>query len=190
SHWLRELDNAALVVALDFTDRSGAQQIAQRAEGLALLLDDLVGNIAESGILDREFGELARMLGLVERPGHGAHRLVDAGLVRIREPRLCDPRTPHQVGGDLLRIRNPVRHLGNSTHDLLLFPIGRYAHRPRMPRSGALAYQVIFRIGVKSSRISTKRSPGLHRSASSAPSSSTASEPTNGTSHLPVRSIA
>ena len=26
---------------------------------------------------------------------------------------LRDPRTPHQVGGDLLRVRNPVSHLGN-----------------------------------------------------------------------------
>ena len=63
------------------------QQVAQRAEGLALLLDDLVRHVAELGVGDRELGELLGVRGIVERPGQRGDGFVGARLVGVGEHR-------------------------------------------------------------------------------------------------------
>ena len=96
AHGLGVFDDALGRVFLDDADRFGAHEIAQRAEGLPLLLDDLVGNIAEAGIRDRQFRKLARMLRIVDRPGQRPHRLVGALLGCRRECRLRGARPGDQ----------------------------------------------------------------------------------------------
>ena len=80
---------------LDDADGTPAQEVAERAEGLALLLDDLVGDIAKARIGDRELGEFAGVLGLVEGPGKGANRVVGSVLAGIREELLRGSGTLH-----------------------------------------------------------------------------------------------
>ena len=58
AHRLGILHDAPSRVLLDDADGFPAQQVAQRAERLALLLDDLVGHIAKAGIGHREFGDV------------------------------------------------------------------------------------------------------------------------------------
>ena len=41
--------------------------------------------VAESGVGDRHLGERAGVLGLVQRPGQGADRLVDPRLIGVFE---------------------------------------------------------------------------------------------------------
>ena len=71
------------MMPVDFT----LQQVAQRAEGLALVLDDLALHLADARDLDGDLGQPARVLGLVDRPGERGHRLVDARLAVRRD--LC-----------------------------------------------------------------------------------------------------
>ena len=56
------------------------QQVAQRAEGLALVLDDLAFDVADAGHVHGDFRQAARIVGLVDRPGQRGHRLIDAAL--------------------------------------------------------------------------------------------------------------
>ena len=90
-------DDAALLVFLDHADRFHPQQIAQSAEGLALLLDDLVGHVAELGVGDRQFRQLLGMLGIVQRPGERGDRLVGARLIGLRENGHGGAGAPHQL---------------------------------------------------------------------------------------------
>ena len=63
----------------DFTRRRSRR----RTEGLALLLDDLVGHIAELGVLDRQVGQFFRMSGVVEGPGERGDCFIDARLISL-----------------------------------------------------------------------------------------------------------
>ena len=74
------LDDALLGDLLDDAGGLGPEQVAQRAESLALVLDDLALQLADACHLDGDLGEPARVLGLVDRPGQRGHGLVDAGL--------------------------------------------------------------------------------------------------------------
>ena len=78
------------------------KQIAQGAEGLALVLDDLVGDVAEPGIGDGERGKLAGMLGLIDRPRQRADRFVGALLADVAEACERCARAPHHLVNDRL----------------------------------------------------------------------------------------
>ena len=80
---LAVFDDAVALVLVDHPDGAGAHQVAERAEGLAGVLDDLALDIAKAGILDGELGQHAGILGLIDRPGERRDRLVDAGLVMV-----------------------------------------------------------------------------------------------------------
>ena len=60
--------------------RLHSEQIAQRAERLALVLDDLALHLADARHLDGDLGQAARVLGLVDRPRQRRDGFVDAGL--------------------------------------------------------------------------------------------------------------
>ncbi len=115
---LGELHNAPLIVAFDFTNGFRPQQIAKGAKRLALLLDDLVGHIAETRVFHRKFGKGLRVFRIVKRPRDCADRLVRSRLIRFREDFLRDPRAAHEIGCDLLRVRGPALHFNNGTHVL------------------------------------------------------------------------
>jgi len=102
AHRLGIFDDAALGILLDDADRFHAQQIAQGTEGLALLLDDLVGYVAELGVGDREFRQLLGVRRIVERPSQRGHRLVGARLIGIGEFSHGRARPPHQLVDDRL----------------------------------------------------------------------------------------
>ena len=70
---------------LDDPDALRPQEVAEGAEGLSLVLDHLVGSVADAGIFDRHAREGRGVLRLVERPRERGHRLVDPGLGRVRE---------------------------------------------------------------------------------------------------------
>ena len=74
---------------LDDADGPGAlpQEVAQGAEGLAAVLDDLVRDVAEPGVPDRDLRQLAGALGLVDRPGEGGDGVVDGVLAGVGERR-------------------------------------------------------------------------------------------------------
>ena len=61
---LANLTMPALVIAFNFADRLHPQQVAQGTERLALLLDDLVGDVAKTRVGDRKLGELRACSGL------------------------------------------------------------------------------------------------------------------------------
>ena len=72
---------------VDHAHRLGPEQVAQGAERLALVLDDLVGHVAEPGVVDRQLGQRLGVARLVQRPGDGGHGPVDLGLgTRRRRP--------------------------------------------------------------------------------------------------------
>ena len=65
-----------------------ALQVAQQAERLAMVLADLVVDIADAGVGNRELGELAVARRLDDRPAGGGDELVDARLVVVVGDRL------------------------------------------------------------------------------------------------------
>ena len=81
----------------DHTDGPDSQQVAQGAEGLALVLDDLVINIADSGI---RYGHLRQPTGvfrLVQGPCDSDHQFVDRCLVVCRNGVHCASPTLEQI---------------------------------------------------------------------------------------------
>ena len=82
---LRPLHETLLGDLLDDARGLRAQQIAQRAEGFALVLDDLTLDIADAGHLDGQFRIAARRLGLVDGPRERGDSFVDAGLAFARD---------------------------------------------------------------------------------------------------------
>ena len=78
-------DDAEFPVFFDDADRLHAQEVTKRTEGLALLLDDLVGHVAELGILDRQFGQFFCMRKIVKRPGKRCDCIIDPRLVGLGE---------------------------------------------------------------------------------------------------------
>jgi hypothetical protein len=57
-------------------DRPRAGEVAQQAQGLALVLDDLVGDVAQARRRHRMLGERAIAFGVDDRPAGGEHGLV------------------------------------------------------------------------------------------------------------------
>ena len=100
AHGLGVLDDPARNVLLDHADRPDPQEVAQRAEGLALVFPDFVVDVAEAGVGDRELGQLARVLGPVERPGERAHGIVDQPLIGAGEARQGSARAGDQFAHD------------------------------------------------------------------------------------------
>ncbi len=96
---------AKLFVFFDDADGLHAQQIAQGAEGLALFLGDLVGHVAELGVLHRQFGKLLCMRGIVERPGQRGDCLIDTRLIGVGEACLRRAAAPHQLVNHGHRLR-------------------------------------------------------------------------------------
>ena len=150
AHWLGVFDDAPGFVFLDDADRFGSEQIAQRAERLALVLDDLVGHVAEPGIGNGERGKFARVLGLVDRPGQRANRLVGAFLADVAETFEGDARAPHDFVNDRLMVRIHRRfHCHSHRHPFTARPAARACPRaecpPRAPvsswRRGGMARQ-------------------------------------------------
>ena len=64
----RDLDDALGLVDRDHADRLRALQVAQQAERLAVVLADLVVDVADAGRLDRELGQRAVACRLDDRP--------------------------------------------------------------------------------------------------------------------------
>ena len=63
------------------TPTVAARQVAQQAEGLAVVLADLVVDVADAGVGHRQLGQLAVALRLDDGPAGRGHQLVDARLV-------------------------------------------------------------------------------------------------------------
>ena len=72
---------------------------------LRWFLVDLVGDVAEAGVGDRELGQRPRMLRPVERPGERAHGVVDQRLVGAGEGGHGGPGALDQRGDDRLAVR-------------------------------------------------------------------------------------
>ena len=75
------LTDAALGVVIDDAYRAHPHQISQGAKGLALVLYNLVVDIADSGIGDCELRQMLRVFWFVKRPGQRGHQLVHPALV-------------------------------------------------------------------------------------------------------------
>ena len=88
---------------LDNADRFDPHQVAQGAEGLAGVLDDLALDVAEAGVLDREFGQHPGVFRLVDRPGKGGDGFVDPRLIVVLIGSHCRPRPVDQAGDDRFR---------------------------------------------------------------------------------------
>ena len=56
------------------------QQVSQRPEGLALVLDNLAFDVADAGHFHGDFRQPPRIVWPVDRPGQSGHRLVDTAL--------------------------------------------------------------------------------------------------------------
>ena len=65
----------------DHADRLRALQVAQQAEGLAVVLAHLVGDVADAGVGHGQLGQLAVARRLDDRPAGGGDQLVDPRLV-------------------------------------------------------------------------------------------------------------
>ena len=128
---LRVLDEPALRQLLDDPDALHAQEVAEGAEGLALVLDHLVGGVADPGVLDRHPGEGSGMLRLVERPRERGHRFVRPRLAHVRERRHGRAGTADEGiddrGGVAVERFDPDFHWG----------FGCLAHRSRRSWDGA-----------------------------------------------------
>ena len=129
AHGLGILDDALLGDLLDDAGGLGPEQVAQRAESLALVLDDLALQLADACDLDGDLGEPARVLGLVDRPGERGHCLVDARLpVRLYLCSIaghCGARLDEHVGNvivyrRLLRARFARGQLGVLHEEIFL----------------------------------------------------------------------
>jgi hypothetical protein len=82
--------------------RSSRLEVAQQAERLAVVLADLVLDVADAGVGTASLGERAVAAGLEDRPAGGGDDLVDARLVvavgdRLRDARAA--RSPRAGGG-------------------------------------------------------------------------------------------
>ena len=71
---------AVLVVILDMAEGGDVLDIAHQAEGLVVVLANLVVGIAEAGFLDSHLGKRAVALRLHQNPGDRLARLVKQGL--------------------------------------------------------------------------------------------------------------
>ena len=73
AHGSRDLDQSTRQVFRDHADAARALQIAQQAKGLAMILADLVVDIADAGIGDCKLGKLAIARRLDDRPTGCGH---------------------------------------------------------------------------------------------------------------------
>ena len=65
---------------LDHARRLDPEQVSQRPEGLALVLDDLALHLADPGHFDGYLRQPPRVVWLVDRPGQRGYGLIDAAL--------------------------------------------------------------------------------------------------------------
>jgi hypothetical protein len=77
----RDLDDAALRVLGDDADALRALEVAQQAQGLAVVLGDLVLDHAEARVAHRHFGQRPVAAGFHDGPAGGRDHRIDAGLV-------------------------------------------------------------------------------------------------------------
>jgi hypothetical protein len=101
----RDLDDSGRREIGDHADRLRAVQVTQQAERLAVVLRDLVGDVADAGVGDRELGERTVAGRLDDRPAGRGDQLVDAGLVVALGEALRRAGAPHQIA-------DARRHLG------------------------------------------------------------------------------
>ncbi len=90
-------------VFCNHADTASSLQIAQQPESLAMVLANLVVDIADACIGDREFGKFAVSRRLDDRPTSSSHHLVDLCLIVGIRHILCSASTLNKRGYDRRR---------------------------------------------------------------------------------------
>jgi len=109
-------DEAEFRVFGDDADRSDTLEVAQQTEGLAVILLELVFDVAEAGVANRHFRQRQVASRFHDRPADGKHGVIDLRLVALFECALRGAGTGNQPGDDVFARRRPFLYCRGTCH--------------------------------------------------------------------------
>ena len=118
AHRAGDLRDAGVRVFRDYAGSLRIFEIAHESERLAVILDDLVGDVAQPGVLDCQLGKRAVARGFHDCPRRRGGNFIELRLRILLKCRLRGARALHQRGNYGVRGRRFNCNLGAGSHKL------------------------------------------------------------------------